>query len=141
MPPPTLTLQNLQNRTVTLSDFTNKPTILAFIASWSGSCQNELAALNEISKAYKSKGLNVVAVSLDKTTKALEEYVAANKVDFEILVDKKLKSLDKFAVLIIPTTFMIGKDGKIANVFVDYDDNVQKSMREFVRDQTLTHPE
>ena len=135
MAPPELGLQNLQNKTINLSDFHGKPVILAFVASWSDSCKKELAALDELYGKYKNKGLEVVVVSFDKKLSALKEFIANNKYEFDILVDKKLKSLDKYAILIIPTTFAIGKDGTISKIFVDYDDNVSKSIRGFVESQ------
>jgi len=49
------------------------------------------------------------------------------------LIDKKLATLNKYAILIIPTTITMGKDGKIKSIFVDYDDNVKKSLQDFVR--------
>lgn len=134
-PPPELALPNLQNETVNIADFAGKPVILTFFTSWSKSCSEELAVLNKIYNEYKKQGLKVVAVSFDRKTKVVDEFAKENKLDFELLIDKKLKSLDNYAILIIPTTFVIDREGKLANIYVDFDENVERSIREFVENQ------
>ena len=129
---PDITLPDLDGKTVNISEFTGKPLIIAFFASWSKSCQNELLALQELKTQFGSS-LEVVAISFDKTAKSLKEYLSSEKFTFNILIDKKLVSLNKFAVLIIPTTFLVGADGKIRSILVDYDDNVKKALFDFIR--------
>lgn len=134
--PPLLSLPNLQNKTVNISDYSNYPIILTFFTSWSKSCQSELKALNELSLEFKNTGLKVVGVSFDKKDADLAGFVSLNKIGFDLLIDKKLRSLDKFGVLILPTTFVIDRKGNITDIFVDYDDNVEKALRKFVSSQT-----
>jgi peroxiredoxin len=129
---PDISLPDPDGKIVNLSEFTGKPLILVFFASWSQSCQNELLALQELKAQYGSS-LEVVAISFDKTAKSLKEYLSTEKFTFNILIDKKLVSLNKFAVLIIPTTFLVGADGKIRSILVDYDDSVKKALLDFIR--------
>lgn len=131
-PPPALSLPNLQNKTVNLSDFRGKPTILAFFASWSKSCKHQIKALNEIIKENKASGINILGVSFDKNINDLESFSYENKIEFSLLLDRKLKSIDKYAILILPTTIVIGKNGLIADIFVDFDENVDQAIRKFV---------
>jgi peroxiredoxin len=49
------------------------------------------------------------------------------------LIDKKLSSLNKYAILIIPTTFLINREGQIEKVLVDYDDNVKTAITDWLR--------
>lgn len=104
-----------------------KKTILAFIASWSKPCQAELIDLQEIHQAADGS-LEVIAVSFDKKIKDLKAFASKNRITFPILLDKKLASLDRFQILILPTTFCINSDGIIENIFIDYDENVKKAL-------------
>jgi len=131
-PPPVLSLPNLEGKPINLSDFSGKPIILTFFASWSKSCQQELADLQELSDQYAGT-LEVVTVSFDKKIKTLSEFVEQNKYTLNFLIDKKLTSLNKYAILIIPTTFCINREGKIDKIFVDYDENVKTAIAEWLK--------
>lgn len=132
--PPGISLPNLDGKNVSLSEFSGKPVILTFFTSWSGSCQEELKLLQEISTRCRPS-LEVVAISFDKKLTPLKEYVNGQKLSLNFLMDKKLSTLNKYSVLIIPTTIAIGKDGKIKSVLVDYDDNVKKSLQDFIKSE------
>ncbi|KAF0133726.1 MAG: alkyl hydroperoxide reductase/thiol specific antioxidant/Mal allergen, partial [Candidatus Saganbacteria bacterium] len=116
-----------------LSSFSNKPVIVTFFASWSKACQDQLLYLSSYAN---SQDLKIVGVSFDNKIKDLKKYLESEKVSFDIVLDKKLKMLEKYAILVIPTTFAIGKDGKIKEVFVDYDENIKNSIDKFVKEET-----
>ena len=128
---PGLELSNLEGNIVSLYSYqSKKPVILFFFTSWSKSCQSELADLRE---TYKSTNCEILAVSFDKKQKELRSFISKEKIPFPVLVDKNLSLLDKFQVLILPTTFCIGRDGVIEKIFVDYDDNVKKAVSAWLR--------
>ncbi len=128
---PGLELSNLEGVLYDLSAYqSKKPVLLVFFTSWSKSCQAELGDLRDI---YKSANFEVLAVSFDKKLKDLRAFAGREKIPFPVLVDKNLSSLDRFQVLILPTTFCIGRGGVIEKIFVDYDDNVKKAVAEWLR--------
>jgi len=130
---PTLSIKNLDGQNVSLQDYAGKkPVILTFMASWSKSCQAALKELQILYLGNRDK-VEVLAVSFDKKSAELKSYVAENDIPFPVLYDRKLTSLDRFQVLIIPTTFCINRDGVIDKVFIDYDDNVKKALAEWVK--------
>ena len=128
-PSPSFELPNLNGETVSLEDFLSKKVIaLSFFASWSKSCQEEIFFLQSLHKKYKYKGLKIVGVSFDRKLEALKSFVRENDFEFEILYDKKLKTLKDFRILIIPTLFVIDREGKIKRIYVDFDKNVEKAL-------------
>jgi len=130
--PPAITLPNLSGKTIELTDFSGKNTIITFFASWSKSCQAELINLQEL-KDELGASLEVYAISFDKRSKALAEYTEKNNLSLNFLIDKKLTSLNKYAILIIPTTFCINPEGKIDRIFVDYDENVKQALSDWLK--------
>jgi len=132
--PPGISLPNLDGKNVNIAEFSGKPMILVFFASWSKSCQEELQTLQELSALYQSS-LEVLAISFDKKQKTLKEYVNGQNLSFDFLIDKKLSTLNSYSILVIPTTIAIGRDGKIKSILVDYDDNVKSSLRDFVKSE------
>jgi peroxiredoxin len=129
---PGLELTDLEGKTFRLQSFIGeKKVILAFLASWSKSCQAEFIDLQPL-YTENSKSLEVLAVSFDKKQKDLKAFLAKNEVTYPVLFDKKLSTLDRFQILIIPTTFCINREGVIEKIFVDYDENVKKALVEWI---------
>jgi peroxiredoxin len=131
-PPPALTLPNLSGKSVELSDFSGRPTILTFFTSWSDTCKRELSDLQELYTSF-APSLEVIAISLDRKSKTLQEFLGKNDYSFDFLIDKKLSSLNKYAILIIPSTFLINREGKIEMILVDYDDNVKTAIADWLK--------
>jgi peroxiredoxin len=132
-PPPSLELPNLEGKITNLNEYLGKRQIvLVFFASWSKPCQTELIDLQKLS-AEKGERLQVVAVSFDKKSKELQEFISRAKLSLPILIDKKFTQLDKFQILVIPTTFCIGTSGLIERIFVDYDENVKKAIADWAK--------
>ncbi len=136
---PDLSLPNLAGKSISLKDSLGKDVvILSFFASWSKSCQKEMNFLKELSKQYKKKNLKIIGVSFDRKLSKLNKYLNQTKLDFEILHDKKLKTLKEFKILIIPTLFVIDQKGKIKNIYVDFDKNVKAAVVKDIK--TLLNP-
>jgi peroxiredoxin len=131
-PPPALALPSLDGKLIDISQYYGKPLIVTFFATWSKSCQDEIKALQGLKDQYGST-LEVVAISFDKKSKTLSDFVEANKLKLNFLVDKKLLSLNQYAILIIPTTFCINPAGKIDKILVDYDDNVKQALFDWLK--------
>lgn len=128
-PSPSFSLPNLNGKTVSLEEYLGKKVIvLSFFASWSKSCQEEILFLQDLHKKYRWKGVKVIGVSFDRKLKKLNSFVNENNIRFEILHDKKLKTLKDFRILIIPTLFVIDKEGNIKSIYVDFDKNVEKAL-------------
>lgn len=130
--PPALTLPSLSGKSVELSDFYGRPTILTFFTSWSNTCKQELTDLQELYASF-APSLEVVAISLDRRSKTLQDFLDKNDFSFDFLIDKKLSSLNKYAILIIPTTFLINREGKVEKILVDYDENVKTAIADWLK--------
>lgn len=129
---PDIFLPTLQNKTISISEFCNKPTILVFFTSWSKTSAEEIKSLNKLYEEYNNKNIKILGISFDKKSEELSTFIKENKIKFDIVIDKKLKSIDKFAILIIPTTLTTSKDGKISNIFIDFDQNIEKALKSFI---------
>jgi len=129
-----LELPNLKGEMVSLNNYLGKNTIiLSFFASWSKSCQEEVLFLNDLNDKYSKKGIKVIGISFDKTLDQLKTFITQNQIGFEVLYDKKLKTLKDFRILIIPTLLVIDLEGNIKNTYVDFDKNVEEAVSKALR--------
>jgi len=133
--PPKISLTNLNGKIINFPNSENNITILTFFASWSKSCDEEIKVLNRIYHEYKNSGLKIFAISFDRKFDTLEKFVKDENIEFEILIDKNLVSINKYAILILPTTFVIDKEGNIASIFVDFDDKLEITLKNFIDSQ------
>lgn len=94
----------------------NKPTLLVFWASWCPHCRREMPVVQELYKDLKSKGMNAVGVSLDKTTNSAEDYIKDNSISFPNAYaggDKGKKVVDAYGLKGIPAIYVLDKKGVI----------------------------
>ena len=114
---PDFALANLDGKTVNLSDFSGKAVILNFFATWCPPCRQEVPDFIELQKAYGEKGFTFIGVALVdlKDAKSFAEKFGIN---YPVLVDDGKASEIYGPVRAIPTTFVIGKDGKVAKLYV-----------------------
>lgn len=114
-PAPDFTLTDANGQAVKLSDYRGKVVLLNFWATWCGPCQIEIPWFEEFEQQFKSKGFEVVGVSMDDDGwKAVKPYIAEHKLNYRILLGNETVSQLYGGLDALPTTFMIGRDGKFA---------------------------
>jgi peroxiredoxin len=74
-----------------------------------------MPSIEALNKAYASKGLKIVAVSIDDpgTDATIRAFVKQYGLTFEVLHDARGKISDQYDITGYPETFIIGKDGVI----------------------------
>jgi len=107
----------------------NNNSFICFFASWSKPCQEEMIYLNSLLPAFEKKGYKIVGVSLDRKAQDLTKFINENKIEIPIIHDKKLKTIKEYKVLIIPTLLVMDRSGKITATYIDFDQNIKKSIR------------
>lgn len=114
-PAPDFTLTDAEGKQVKLSDYRGKIVLLNFWATWCGPCAIEIPWFEEFEQQYKSKGFEVLGVSMDEDGwKAIKPYVAARKVNYRILLGNDFVTQLYGGVESLPTTFLVDRNGRIA---------------------------
>lgn len=118
---PNFTLGSVDGKSsIKLSDYTNKPTMLAFWVSWCSHCQNEAPVLNKVYDDLKSKGANVVGVSVDNDIEDAKEFVEKYSVTFPNAfagTDTGAEVIENYGIEGVPATYIIDKDGVVKAIF------------------------
>ncbi|HEX9997791.1 MAG TPA: redoxin domain-containing protein [Abditibacterium sp.] len=110
---------DLNGKTVDLEKYAGKVVLLDFWATWCAPCVAEVPNLLQNLQNYRESGFEIVGVSLDEDKAALQAFVKARGLNYPHLFDGKgpaNANAQKYGVLAIPFTLLIGKDGKIAAV-------------------------
>src|SRR5579859_5007535 len=77
---PDFSIKADNGRTYTQADFGGKLLVLNFWATWCPPCREELPSLDALQRTLGSKGLVVLAVSVDKDESAYRKFLEVNKV-------------------------------------------------------------
>jgi peroxiredoxin len=114
-PAPDFTLKDASGNSVKLSDFRGKVVLLNFWATWCGPCALEIPWFIEFQQQMKSRGLEVVGVSMDEEGwSVIKPFIAEHKVNYHVLLGDDSVSQLYGGVDSLPTTFIIDREGRIA---------------------------
>jgi len=108
-------LKDLDDKPVKLSDFKGKVVILNFWATWCPPCRQEIPDFVALQKQYADKGLVIVGVSLDDGGAAVvKPFVKKMGINYPIVMGDQKTAAAYGGIQVVPTTFVIDKNGKIA---------------------------
>jgi thiol-disulfide isomerase/thioredoxin len=119
-PAPDFTLSDLKGNAFTLKQFRGKVVFLDFWTPWCDPCREEFPALDALYKKYRNDGLEVIGIDIDDSEKLAAEFLQKIPVAFTILIDKKGISRRAYSFRMLPTAFIIGRDGVIRNVHMGF---------------------
>jgi len=113
---PDFGLESLEGKTVHLSDFRGKAVLLNFWATWCQPCKIEMPWFEQLQKQYEPQGLQVIGVAMDDADKEdIAKFAKNLGVDYPILVGKEDVGEAYGGVQFLPTTFYVGRDGKVVD--------------------------
>lgn len=112
---PEFQVRTPDDRTLRLSDFKGKVVFLNFWATWCEPCREEMPSMERLHRAYKDRGLVVLAISLDSQgASVVNPFVKQFKLTFPVGLDPKMAVREKYGVWAVPSTFIIDRAGKRA---------------------------
>ena len=110
---PDFTVYTAEGDAVQLSDFSGKPIVLNFWASWCGPCKSEMPAF---AQAYETYGGDVQFLMVNltggrETVVSAAEYLDAQGYVFPVFYDLDASAATTYGVYAIPRTYFIDADG------------------------------
>lgn len=118
----------------TLADYKGQVVLINIWATWCPPCRVEMPSIEKLHNAYASKGLKVVAISVDDpgTDSLVRAFVKDYKLSFEVLHDvggQEGKVSRDYQTTGYPETVIIGRDGVIRKKFLGATDWNSESNR------------
>ena len=114
---PDFRLESSTGARVRLSDFEGKVVLLNFWATWCGPCKTEIPWFMEFRNEFAARGFEVVGVAMDdEGWGVVRPFIAAQKMNYAVLLGNETISALYGEVEALPTTFLIGRNGRIAAI-------------------------
>jgi peroxiredoxin len=108
---------------VHLSDFRGKVVVLNFWGTWCPPCVEETPALNKLQNYLAAHNAMVLGVAADEDQEVYERFLRDHGVVFQTYRDPNTKDnrspiAESYGTSMVPETYIIGRDGKIARKII-----------------------
>ncbi|MBN1882318.1 MAG: TlpA family protein disulfide reductase [Deltaproteobacteria bacterium] len=118
---PEFTIETLDGKTVSLSDYRGKVVFLNFWASWCPPCKAEMPSIESLKDKMAGCDFVILAVSVDsgnqeKIVSKVQNYIDDNGFTFEVLIDNEQTLARDYGVTSVPTTFILDESGEVVEV-------------------------
>jgi peroxiredoxin len=110
--PPEFNGRTAENRTVSLASLQGKVVLLNFWATWCLECRPEMPMFEQLHRAFGPQGLSVIGINAREGTAAVREYSKELGLTFPLVLDLRGEINAAYGVIGLPTTFLIGRDGR-----------------------------
>ncbi len=118
--PPAFKATTLDGNAIALGDFTGKVVLIDFWATWCPPCRAEIPHVKAACEKFHKDGFEIIGVSLDDDRNALRKFVAREKMGWAQIVNNEIGGGEDpaslYGVRAIPTTVLVGRDGRVAAI-------------------------
>jgi thiol-disulfide isomerase/thioredoxin len=110
---PSISLTDIEGKRLDLADYKGKVVVLDFWATWCGPCRAEIPGFTELQDKYASQGFSMIGISLDDEPGPVVDFYKEFKMNYPVAVGNQRIGELYGGILGLPTTFVIGRDGRI----------------------------
>jgi peroxiredoxin len=112
-PAPALTFVDLNGNKILTSAYTGKVVLINFWAAWCTPCAEEIPQFVALQDKYRAQDLQVIGISMDDQDRTLRDFCEKHKVNYPVIAGNQKIAEAYGGILGLPTTFLIGRDGRI----------------------------
>jgi len=110
--PPAFSGRTLDARDLSLAGLRGRAVVLNFWASWCQECRPEMPVLERLHRTLGPRGLAVVGINARETRATARRFAADLQLSFPLVLDQDGKINGLYGVVGLPSTFLIGRDGR-----------------------------
>jgi peroxiredoxin len=138
---PAFSLPDLAGVAHSEKDLKGKVVVMDFWATWCTGCRETIPVLNRLQDKFKSKGLVVIGVSLDKNPKEkISKFVRKLKMNYQILWDAEDTLSKVFGFEGLPSVYVFGREGTLLKGMPAYTVAQEKELEALVEGQFSATP-
>ncbi len=131
---PNLAIRTVDGKQISLDEQKGKITVLAFWKQDDEKSSKMLTDLSRISQEFQNKDVTFLAINGDKASeRQIREMALAKEPTCLFVSDPDLITYSTLGILVLPTTLIVGTDGKLAFIQDLYSRNFYTQTRAYVR--------
>jgi thiol-disulfide isomerase/thioredoxin len=117
-----------KDKPIKLEHFVGKVVYLDFWASWCGPCKQSFPWMNEMQSKYGPQGFQVIGVGLDARHDDALRFLNSTSANFTVAFDHTGDTPQRFSVKGMPTSVLIGRDGRVLSTHVGFSAQTRESL-------------
>jgi len=110
---PPFSLTDITGKPLKLSDYQAKVVVLDFWATWCGPCRIEIPGFIELQKRYGAQGFTMIGISMDDSPEPVVDFYRELQMNYPVAVGNSRLGELYGGIPGLPTTFLIGRDGRV----------------------------
>jgi len=115
---PPLVLEDLSGAQVKVAGLRGKTVVVNFWATWCESCRTEMPSLQRLGERLAGAGVRVVTVDVGESKSRVQTFLGEARITLPVLLDGDGTAAQRWQVVGLPTSFVLGPDGRIRYYFV-----------------------
>jgi cytochrome c biogenesis protein CcmG, thiol:disulfide interchange protein DsbE len=124
------TLNGLDGKQVSLSDFSGKVVVIDFWATWCQACKEAFPKLNDLLNDFGPQGVNVIGINIEHMKpERVQAFVENAGIDYKVLLDPKAETVKTFGIKGVPSLVVIAPDGTVQQIFRGINNQTEKEVR------------
>ena len=133
---PAFKLPALDGKVLESKEWKNKVVVIDFWATWCTGCRETIPILNRLQDKFKSQGLVVAGISLDKDPKEkVAKFTRKMKMKYLVLLDAEDTLSKIFGFEGLPSVYIFGRDGNLLKAMPAYTASQEKELEALVEGQ------
>ena len=122
------------DRKVSVADFRGRVVYLDFWASWCAPCRESFPFMNELQRDLAARGVQILAVSVDKTADEARSFLARYPAQFLTALDSAAACPSAYGLEGMPSSYVIDRNGSVRAIHVGFRDRDKAEIRRQLTD-------
>jgi len=118
MHPPEFSGFTADGERLSLAGLRGRVVLLNFWATWCLECRSEMPAFEQLHREFSVQGLAIVGINAREETSKIREYAGELGLTLPLIADPTGKINSDYGVIGLPTTFLIGRDGRAVGLAI-----------------------
>ena len=110
---PALALKDVSGVAHDLVRYRGKVVLINFWATWCEPCREEMPSLQRLRERLPDNAFAVLAINVDEPDARVRRFLEETRLDLPVLLDPNKTVTRAWGVRVMPTTFVVGPDGRI----------------------------
>ena len=133
---PLFTATTLDGKEISIEQLKGKVILINYFATWCGPCMKEMPLLeSEIYKKITDDDFVLVCIGREHTAEELVKFKEEKGFDLPMAPDPKREIYSKYAKMMIPRNFVIGRDGKVIYQHIGFEMGEFKKMIAIIKNE------
>lgn len=124
---PEFAMEAIGGETVSLADYQGEVVLINIWATWCPPCVREIPRLVRLHEQFQAQGFAVLGVNTawQDERSDVERFVQSQGISYPVLFDVEGEVSQSYSGRLLPTSYLVDRDGKIVNTYVGEVDEAQ----------------